>query len=675
MNLEEAYNITKLNKEEERSIHRYVYTWHTSINALSDFTPSTYKELSSHWIFPETPQEVEGTLDDFINIYSAMYKNGRTHQPPRNLYRGTSNARIKAIGATMPSFVSTTTDQNIAKTFCEYGDGAIATIRVDEPIPYLYGTQFRSENSADEKEYILAPFCKTTVYPGRRSEDQYSFSYYQLIVGKPELEDIPSDELQQMRSEIVEGFHQNVQDIKTLNNLQDRKEFLDEKYSRYRHDPEEREYILEESKKVSQQIDELQDKTYKFSKMLKRYLKGMCRQKEIEIDQAQEIIDSDIQARKQAEEQRIAEERAIQERYKQEIARKKLVSELTYKLDDGSVNTGALESSVTRVVTALTESEQVRNRIGKKFGFTLSGSLATTEIPSVVEQIKSNMQAIRDKIDDIQLDETTDLPTAESISKEISPLLDGVSYGLELRSGFSEIQDMYREQLEDELKSKIYIKAQEAMQRARYAKYHKDSERISQEKIGLFGKLFGGENLRQAQLANLELKMKLAQIGQPALPDRISIRELLADMHICADTQLDGSFSQEMQTLYDQIKESFQDTRSGAFTEDYIKSIARDRLTKSSKSGLPAVQGNTPKGAKAQIEFLRAESENIQKQIDAQSKAVHPIAQRTIKGCNPLKLLEDRLRGIANNTGARTPEQENEQQQNIDNQDTVDLWK
>lgn len=675
MNLEEAYDITKLSKDEESSIHKYVYTWHTSINSLANFTPSTYKELSSYWIFPETPEEVSERLDDFVNIYSAMYKNGKTSQPPRNLYRGTSNAIIKSTGMTMPSFVSTTTDQNIAKTFCKMGDGAIADIRVDEPIPYLYATQFRSEDSKDEKEYILAPFCRTTVYPGRRADDKYSFSYYQLIVRKPELEDVPSDELQQMRAEIVEGFQQNIADIKTLNNLQDRKEFLDEKYSRYKDDPEERAYILEESKKVTAQIDELFSKTYKFSKMLQRYLKGMCRQKEVEIDQAQEVIDADKQAKKEAEEKRIAEEKAMQERYQQEVARKQLVSELTYKLDDGSVNTGALESSVSRVVTALTESEEVRNGIGKKFGFTLSGSLATTEIPSIVEQIKSNMQAIRDKIDGVQIDEGTDLPTAESISKEMTPLLDGVSYGLELKGGFAEIQDMYREQLESELKGKIYLKVQEAMQRARYAKYSADRERVSQEKVGLFGKLFGKENLRQAHLANLELKMKLAQVEQPTLPDKISIRELLADMHTCADTQLGGTFSQDMQALYDQIKKSFQDTRSGTFTEEYIKSIAHDRLAKSSKSGLPAIQSDLPKGSRAQIDFLTAENEKLKKQIDIQSKRKSPVLRQPVKGNNPLKMLADRLRGIANNTGSRSPEQEKTQQQDIYHQDTVDLWK
>ncbi len=672
MNLEEAYDITRLSKEEESSIHKYVYTWHTAINALADFTPRTYKELSSHWIFPETPQEVAENLDDFVNIYSAMYKNGKTSQPPRNLYRGTSNARIRAMGMTMPSFVSTTTDQNIAKTFCEYGDGAVADIRVDEPIPYLYGTQFRSENSKDEKEYILAPFCRTTVYPGRRADDKYSFSYYQLIVRKPELEDVPADELQQMRSEIVEGFQQNIADIKTFNNLQDRKEFLDEKYARYKNDPEERAYILEESKQVTAQIDELFSKTYKFSRMLTRYLKGMCRQKEIEIDQAQELIDSDKQAKKETEEKRLAEEKAMQERYQQEVARKQLVSELTYKLDDGSVNTGALETSVSRVVTALTESEDVRNNIGKKFGFTLSSSLATTQIPSIIEQIKSNMQAIRDKIDGIQLDESTALPTAESISKGMTPLLDGVSYGLELRGGFAEIQDMYREQLEDELKGKIYLKVQEAIQRAKYNKYGADREQLSREKVGLLGKLFGKETLRQTQLTNLELKMKLAQTSQIALPDKISIRELLADMHICADTQLGGTFSQEMQSLYDQIKQSFQDTKSGTFTEDYIKSIARERLAKSSKSGLPAVQSDLPKGSRAQIDFLLDENKKLQEQIDSQSRLKHTSIRQPVKTGNPLKMLEDRLMGIANNTRERTPE---ELQQSIDEQDTVDLWK
>ena len=122
----------QLTKQERTSINRYLGFSHTSINLLINFDPKIYESLSNTgWLLPENSKDIERNIEDFVNIYSAMYKESRNRITPSFLVRGTSNKRAQELNGSAKQFLSTSTDESIAKTFTEYGDGALVYFSVD----------------------------------------------------------------------------------------------------------------------------------------------------------------------------------------------------------------------------------------------------------------------------------------------------------------------------------------------------------------------------------------------------------------------------------------------------------------------------------------------------------------------------------------------------------------
>lgn len=75
MDIQEAYAMEQLTKQERTSINRYLGFSHTSINLLINFDPKIYESLSNTgWLLPENQKDIERNIEDFVNIYSTMYK-------------------------------------------------------------------------------------------------------------------------------------------------------------------------------------------------------------------------------------------------------------------------------------------------------------------------------------------------------------------------------------------------------------------------------------------------------------------------------------------------------------------------------------------------------------------------------------------------------------------------
>ena len=79
---------------------------------------------------------------------------------------------------------------------------------------------------------------------------------------------------------------------------------------------------------MQEEYDKLVSSTYGFKHKLQDLLQGLCKQKEVEIDKAHEVIQEDRARRKAEREAKEAEEAAQKEAAEKEEARQKLVSEL-----------------------------------------------------------------------------------------------------------------------------------------------------------------------------------------------------------------------------------------------------------------------------------------------------------------------------------------------------------
>lgn len=159
MEVYEAYQKSVITEQEKISIKRYLGFEHTGMNILADLTPELYKQLEKiGWYLPKSEEEIKEKIQDFVNVYSAMYKN-RNNYCERNLVRGTSVSKVEKLGSQFNQMISTSINEDIAKRFTEYSNGALIHFQVGNGVPFLNAEEFREEHNASEEEIIIAPFC------------------------------------------------------------------------------------------------------------------------------------------------------------------------------------------------------------------------------------------------------------------------------------------------------------------------------------------------------------------------------------------------------------------------------------------------------------------------------------------------------------------------------------
>jgi len=672
MNLEEAKDIIYLSKEEIASIQRYLNYEHMNINILSDFSPETYLSIkATSWSIDEKPEELVRNIQDFVNLYSAMYKESRGKNVNQSLVRGTSNKRVEDIQGVTTQFWSTSKDEGIAKTFTEYGDGALMNIYVGDGVPFLDPTPYRSENRFDEREIILAPFCQASV----EYTDRYNgYTHYKVIMRKPTLDRKEPEELATLQEEVISGFSQNIQDIKDLDYLAFRIESMNRAYVQAKGDKAEQDYAIEEARKAREEQERLRTKTSDFKDKLQALLKGLCRQKEIEIDQAHELVEEDKTRRKEEAMRKRAEELARKEAEEKESARKTKVNELITMTEQNSENSLTLETAILNTYDEFVHHEQMARDLAKKFKIPYSRTITSTSSTQLIERIQMNLQEIAAKVAGAKVDENLTLEDAKRISTELTSQLDGISYGVEVSKGFSELIQANRQQTENDIKRGIYERVQAAIENARVQRYTEQKASIQGEKVGFLGRITGKQQLKQQKLENLDLKIQLAQKQAERTPQGkiYSIREMLVDMRLCVDNELGGKFTPEIQEIYQMVKSTYQDKDAGEFSEQYIQRLAGQRLAAQGKSGLPAVQNGSARRfgkTKAEARMLETENQGLrQKMLKMRTYSLKTDRMHSEQEPDAMAVFEQKLKGIAINT------QPSSRVATRNLEDTLELW-
>lgn len=584
MDINEARKIAYISKEEREAIQSYLNFEHTGINILANLTPEAYKELAkTGWLLPTTKEDAQKAIEKFVDIYSAMYKDskGKTIRDrvgainSARLVRGTSNKRMEELQGYTPQFFSMSTSEEIAKTFCEYSDSALVKFDVSSGVPFLNAEDFRSENRRNESEIIIAPFSR--IDRKRIIDKQNGYTYYGVSVSKPKLEDIPSDELDKLSEEVIEGFAQNVKDIKEYMSVVNDYDLWNYRCSRA-NNAEDREFCLVEGEKVSKKRDELKKKIDDFRIKLQRTLKGLCRQKEKDIDQAKEVISNDKEERAKQQKAKEEAERIEREKQEAEVKRKETLSELYTKVEENPKNASKLTGDIARVYNDLLESEKTCKEVAQKLQIGYSKNVSTTSIPQKIGEIEKNVSEILSQIQRVGINQDASLEEATEISKKITPLLDGISYGNEIMKDAPDIVTIHREQSERELKRNLYYKVHTMIQDAKVQKLKNDRKNIESEKVGFFGKLIGKDKLKELRLQNNKLKIDEARSDKPLEQESYSVRNMLADLYSC---KADGTFTPQMQSLYTAIKSVYK-SGNEEFSDEYIKRLANEKARTSS---------------------------------------------------------------------------------------------
>lgn len=638
MKLDEAYKIVAISNEEKQSLERYLGFKHTSINILGNLTSEAYRNLQdSGWLLQENEQDLMQSITDFVNVYALMYKDSGRKHAPKNLVRGTSNELVKNIGPTTSKFLSTYTDENVAKTFCKYSDAALVYFGIGDDVLFLDAEDYRSENNANEHEIILAPFCE--VVQNTYASDFDGYKHYRVELKKARLDEKTSEELDSLLSQITSGFAQNLADIKEYLAAKDHTEILNRRFEMAKGDNQD--YMASEYKATFEKATQLASKTNNFKTKLQSLLRGLCKQKELEIDKAKEVI-------REEQERKTAEQKAKE----LEDARKTLVAELSAKVANAPTNTNSLENTVISTYEALLASEEKYKRVARGLGVSFGKNISSTSIKQNVTSIQDNIKAIDERLSSTAISNDMAFETAKQTFSDLTLILDGISYGLEVSSDFADIVKSYSVQAEHNLKKELYTKVQIAIKNAKIQKYLNQREVIEEEPVSLFGRLFGKSTLKNEQIRNMNLKMKLVQTLPIEDKQTYSVRDMLADIYTCAMTDLEGDFTSELGKLYMTITAIYQDTQNGKFTNEYISRIASQKSEREGvSSNLPDVTRKMPRffgKTRARLDAVEEENEYLENQILAIQN--RPDEHITASEPDALTLFEQKLKGIATST-------------------------
>lgn len=307
-------------------------------------------------------------------------------------------------------------------------------------------------------------------------------------------------------------------------------------------------------------------------------------------------------------------------------------------------------------------------KISRKLGLEYTNLVSTTQIGQLISNIEENLQHITQKttIPDYN---NSSLQQMLDLSRTVSPLMEGVSSGVEIMKDSPDIVKMYRNQANEEIKKKLYMKVQDFIKQAKLQTYANQRQQIESEKIGFFGKLIGKEKLKQAKIGNIDLKVQLEKNKDVEEKQKYSVTDMLSDLYGCVITNYNGDFSknQSISELYNDIKEIFgsYDKKTGAhpFLDEDIKRMAEDKIGVQDKQNLPVPKETQKNGIfgkiKSEIKSVEAENYQLQQNIeDSYSKS-----NRNSWGYRPQKnaltIFEGKLKQIRSNTLDLTIDRDN----------------
>lgn len=289
-------NSLSVTDEELAAIDYYISYGHAQINMLCNLNSSNYKEMTSGRYFPQTKQEFLKMIERFVDIYSLILKLDDPRRR-RTLYRGSSNHEY----ATVPknAFISTSKDLYKATHFLSYSDSAVTTFSIPDNLPVLdiellkhhYSDKLHSD--LDEDEILILPFAHVTCSPGVK-DNKTNRTNYTVTLTKLDLQLISQEELSQLQSEIADGCEQYLIDLKQEAQDADEIEGCSEALSHYStnlSNPDNMEKYTDLSKQKEELVKkclELGKSNDEFRQKLIKLVRGLCAQRELEINQAKE---------------------------------------------------------------------------------------------------------------------------------------------------------------------------------------------------------------------------------------------------------------------------------------------------------------------------------------------------------------------------------------------------
>ena len=538
-----------LTEDEIKAIQAYSGYKHTKINIIADLQPEKIKNLSKKgWDLEISREELKKLIEEFINIYSVIYKQGE-YELSTTLYRGTTKDEVKNTTkeANIKSIYSTSLSEDISKTFTEYQNGAIIRTRATKGLPTLYIETLKEDEMKNEEEVLILPFAKVKEF--KHASDWIGYSYYDMVLEKDELPEIENTELESLKEKCLNEFEQHMEDINIYNKLNEEVEWL---YNKMKYNEQDRIYIYEDIQEKMSEIYIVKERIKDFSNTFNKMLKGLCRQKEIEIDNTREEIKQEIKRQKeQKEKERI-------ERLKKEIQQtKKDIENKMY----------TIENSVRENIQRLEENANKYSKLAERLGINYTqnpDNKLQQEIIELKEQINNRKQEILQ----------TENENIDMYSYELEQENEKLKYMQERLVILNNIVENHNNQSLQEIKYNLNVEVRNMISKIKLTKLEEEKNQVTNKKDNIFHKLVGRNKIKEEKLKNMELRKELICKDIETMNPENKVSKMLEEIYVCAYEEFDGNLSSEMEDMINKIRSNFGNLPQ----EDVLINKAKERI-------------------------------------------------------------------------------------------------
>ena len=613
-----------LTEKEIKAVQDYTGYIHTKMNAIADLKYDTLnKRQKDGWDMKMTTEELEKIIQMFIDVYSAIYKAGNRDSGGR-LYRGTNLAEIKSIQnhKSIKSIVSTSLEEDVAKNFTPYGEEAsILRIRKEKNLPSLYREPYREEDRRNEEEVLILPFTK--VKQIEHTSNWNGYAYYDAILEKEELEEVPKHELETLRVQLIEGYDSYKEQAEQCLELEERLEFVYMQLKKVDLSREEKEYLSEQLNEKSNRYTELRRNIDEYQKQFSRMLKGMCKEKELEIDKQQENENEKIK-----EQQKVKQE---EERNRLVLEIRTLENEIIY----GKINIiEVLDKAIKEIETNARKYQEMASDLG--IHYSMNPRFKNLEniqaIKRMLEEDKKRQDIQEQGMQANQGNKKQEEQQDEKGKNDIPNLYNQYQKLLEQQQQLTEIKQMMKEfpryiaehdkQSFQEIRENLNTKIQDMITRIKLEKMQAEKEQVLRQKDSWLQRILYGTTLKEEKITNIDFKMECERKQSKRRNPQNSISIMMENLYDCSAEDLNGQFSPEMENMIYAIRRNFDNLPN----EEMLAQQAYHKAN----SNYPVILSERKPSKRKQIAYYRQNTEEIKKQIYYQThpnKTIHKTVQ------------------------------------------------
>ena len=597
-----------LTNEEIEAIREYAGITHVKINCIADLDYDKQQQLKeNNWNVDMKTEELEENIKRFVNIYSAIYKAG-TKGTRSTLYRATNKQQIEEIKRKkeIASCTSTALKEEYAKSkyFGGYGkDAVILRLRKEGDLPSLYIEPYKIDTGLDEEEVLILPFTK--VKKIEHTSDWNGYAYYDAILEKENLEEVPKEQLETSKTQLLEGYDEYKTQVNTCIDLERKIEDLHRKIIKNDEGPEIQRLKKAELSEVSKQYSQIRKTVCKYQEDFKKMIKGMCKEKELEIDQQRE----EIQMRE------IEEKRKRDKEHLRQLETE--IANLENQVRNGKIDIiDTLEQCIGEVEETSLQYRTIAEDL--KIGYSQNLHFKVLE---VVQNIKTKLKRTEEMNKEQQEENENYKAKRDRLQEQYGDLLQQKEQIEQIQKQIQKLPQFIREHKREsfqEIKANLNTKVQGMITKARVTHLQMEKQQVLQEKESRLQRLFYGTTLKEQKIANIEAKIELERKQAIARNPQNSVGVMMANLYDCSAQDLNGQFSPEMvETIY-AIRRNFDKLPNEQMLakQAYQKAIGN----------YPAILGTKRISKRKQINYYRQDTEKTKVEIcnsTLQNKPIH----------------------------------------------------